>query len=88
MDQYHHDLTHAHLAAKLPKVLGQKDEMVDSNENYKLCCMCEKKPRMIMGKKLGFKNECAKKGDGPASQCVNGKKCDKKVKDGFMCVLA
>ena len=56
-----------------------KDEMVDSNEGYQLCCLCEQKK----GKLFGYKNECAKKGDGPASQC--GDKCDNKVRDGWMC---
>ena len=42
--------------------------------------MCEQKK----GKLVGYKNECAKKGDGPASQC--GDKCNNKVRDGWMCV--
>ena len=37
---------------------------------------------------MGYKNECAKKGDGPASQCANGRNCDKKVRKGVMCCLA
>jgi len=40
-------------------------------ENYKLCCMCERKK----GKVFGYKDECAKKGDGPASSC--GSDCNK-----------
>ena len=44
--------------------------------------MCEQKK----GKLVGYKNECAKKGDGPASQC--GDKCNNKVRDGWMCVSA
>ncbi len=39
-------------------------------ENYKLCCMCERKK----GKYYGYSNECAKKGDGPASSC--GSSCN------------
>lgn len=44
--------------------------------------MCEQKK----GKLVGYKNRCAKKGDGPASQC--GDKCNNKVRDGWMRVSA
>eukprot|EP00435_Cladocopium_sp_Y103_P065572 s569_g27.t1 len=67
-------------AAKTMEDHGQlKDEMADSNEGYQLCCLCEQKK----GKYFGYKNECAKKGDGPASQC--GDKCNNKVREGWMC---